>query len=85
VQEALTNTLKHAGAAQARVTVAYGRDALDLEIVDNGAGHAANGNGNGAAGHGLVGMRERVALFDGRLDTGARPDGGYRVHARLPL
>ena len=81
VQEALTNTLKHAGPARASVAVTYGPDALDLEVLDDGGG-SANG---GVGGHGLVGMRERVALFDGSLETGARPDGGYRVHARLPL
>lgn len=81
IQEALTNTLKHAGPAHASVTVAYRPDALELEVVDDGAG-SRNGD---VGGHGLVGMRERVALFDGRLDTGARPDGGYRVHAQLPL
>ena len=81
VQEALTNTLKHAGPAHARVTVSYRPDALELEVLDDGRG-AANGNGGG---HGLVGMRERVALFGGRLDTGPRSEGGYRVHARLPL
>ena len=81
IQEALTNTLKHAGPAHASVTVRYHPDALDLEVLDDGAGHA-NGDGGG---HGLVGMRERVALFDGHLDAGARPGGGYRVHAHLPL
>ena len=81
VQEALTNALKHAGPAHARVTVSYRPDALVLEVLDDGRG-AANGNGGG---HGLVGMRERVALFGGRLDTGPRSEGGYRVHAHLPL
>jgi signal transduction histidine kinase len=82
VQEALTNALKHAGPASARVTVRYGRD-LELEIVDDGAG-TANGNGDGG-GHGLIGMRERVHLFGGNLATGARRDGGYAVRARLPI
>ena len=81
VQEALTNTLKHAGPARACVTVSYHPDALDLEVVDDGRG-SSNGH---AGGHGLVGMRERAALFNGRLDAGKRPDGGYRVHAHLPL
>jgi signal transduction histidine kinase len=84
IQEALTNTLKHAGPSHATVAVTYRRDALELDVADDGSG-AANGNGNGSGGHGLVGMRERVALFDGTLETGARPEGGYRVHARLPL
>jgi signal transduction histidine kinase len=81
IQEALTNALKHAGPARARVTVSYQPSALELEVTDDGRG-GANGNGGG---HGLVGMRERVALFDGTLETGARPEGGYRVHAHLPL
>jgi signal transduction histidine kinase len=82
VQEALTNALKHAGPASARVTVRYGRSDLELEIVDDGVGAGANGDG---AGHGLIGMRERVHLFGGKLATGARGDGGYAVRARLPL
>jgi signal transduction histidine kinase len=81
VQEALTNALKHAGPARARVIVRYGRSELDIEIADDGAG-----NGNGVpGGHGLVGMRERVALFGGNLAAGQRLDGGYAVRARLPL
>jgi signal transduction histidine kinase len=82
IHEALTNTLKHAGPSRATVTVTQGSDALDIEVLDDGGGSAANGNGGG---HGLLGMRERVALFGGDLETGARPEGGYRVHARLPL
>ena len=81
IQEALTNTLKHAGPARASVTVSYRPDALDLEVTDSGHG-VSNGH---VGGHGLVGMRERVALFGGSLETGRRPDGGYRVHAHLPL
>ena len=70
VQEALTNALKHAGDAHATVHVRYGPDSLELEIVDDGAGAARTGAGGG---HGLVGMRERVALYGGRLDAGRRP------------
>lgn len=81
VQEALTNALKHAGPASARVSVRFGDDALELEIADTGS---ASANGAGA-GHGLAGMRERVALFGGRLDTGPRDGGGFEVRARLPL
>jgi len=81
VQEALTNTRKHGGARHATITVRYGTGALELEIVDDGTGP---GNGDGG-GHGLVGMRERVALFGGELLAAPRPDGGFRVHARLPL
>jgi signal transduction histidine kinase len=82
VQEALTNVLKHAGAGQARVTVRRGLRRLELEIVDDGAGRAA---ANGDAGHGLVGMQERVAMFGGTFEAAARPEGGFAVHARLPI
>ena len=80
VQEALTNALKHAGPARAQVSIRYEPDALELEIADTGAG-ATNGDG---AGHGLVGMRERVAVFGGELDSGPH-SGGFTVRARLPL
>jgi signal transduction histidine kinase len=83
VQEALTNTLKHAGPANARVRIRRHTGAVTIDIDDDGAG---NPNGRSAgAGHGLVGMRERVALFGGELDAAPRPQGGYAVHARLPL
>jgi signal transduction histidine kinase len=81
VQEALTNALKHAGPARARVTVRYGENELDIEIADDGAGGADAAPG----GHGLVGMRERVALFGGDLAAGRRLGGGYAVRAKLPL
>jgi signal transduction histidine kinase len=81
VQEALTNTLKHAGPARARVTVTYGADAVDLSIVDDGPGDSAGAGG----GYGLAGMRERVAIYGGQLETGARPGGGYALRVRLPL
>jgi signal transduction histidine kinase len=83
VQEALTNALKHAGPASALVKVRYARDELVIEVVDDGAG-APVPNGDGG-GHGLVGMRERVTLFGGALDTGVRTEGGYAVRARLPI
>lgn len=82
VQEALTNTLKHAGSSSAEVTVRYRPGAVELEISDTGNG----GNGNGlGTGHGLVGMRERVAMFGGELETGRRAEGGFSVRARLRL
>jgi signal transduction histidine kinase len=81
VQEALTNALKHAGAVRVRVGVRYAGGALELEVSDDGTG---GGQANGG-GHGLVGMRERVALFGGELDAGPGPEGGFRVRARLPL
>jgi signal transduction histidine kinase len=85
VQEALTNTLKHAEATSAQVSVRYVEDALELQVLDDGRG-ASPANGDSHAGHGLIGMRERVALFGGELT--ARPRGadqGYEVRARLPL
>jgi signal transduction histidine kinase len=81
VQEALTNTLRHASGAHAWVTVRYRDDALELGIVDDGN---AGGNGD-SGGHGVVGMRERVTLFGGEPEAGGRSDGGYAVRARLPL
>jgi signal transduction histidine kinase len=81
VQEALTNALKHAGPARARVTVRYGAAGLELEIADDGRGAPGQAN---RTGHGLVGMRERVTLHQGSLRTGTRPDGGYAVTVRLP-
>jgi signal transduction histidine kinase len=79
VQEALTNTLKHAGPAHASVSVGYEPAALELRICDDGRGM---GEGTG---QGLVGMRERAMLVGGQLIVGAGPAGGVEVHARLPL
>jgi signal transduction histidine kinase len=81
VQEALTNALKHAGTAHATVAIGYEAGSIALTVVDNGAGANANGNG----GHGLLGMRERVVLYGGTLETGPGADGGFRVHAVLPV
>jgi len=81
VQEALTNALKHAGPARARVLLRYDADELELEIADDGAG---SGDGSGS-GHGLIGMRERVSVYGGELQAGRRPEGGYALRARLPL
>jgi signal transduction histidine kinase len=80
VQEALTNALKHAGPARARVRVAYEADSVLVEVSDDGTG-AGNGNGTG---HGLVGIRERVAIVGGELEAGPQAGGGYAVSARLP-
>ena len=86
VQEALTNAVKHAGKASAIVTVRYEPEALDIEVADNGRGAAAPLlAGVVEGGHGLIGMRERVALYAGELETGPVFPGGYRVHARFPL
>ena len=81
VQEGLTNALKHAGRAQARVTVRYGDDRLEVEVIDDGAG-AGNGAGTRS---GLAGIGERVAVFGGRFEAGPQPDGGWGVRAALPL
>jgi signal transduction histidine kinase len=83
VQEALTNTLKYAGTARACVRVGFEPGALELEVADDGDGDAAVTPGG--SGHGLMGMSERVALFGGVFEAGPRPEGGYRVRARLPL
>jgi signal transduction histidine kinase len=80
VQEALTNALKHSGHAPTTVTVDYGEHELALEIRDEGAGRSNSGGG-----HGLVGMRERVRLYGGSIETGPTDGGGWRVRARLPL
>jgi signal transduction histidine kinase len=81
VQEALTNVLRHADASSARVGVRTTRDALDIEITDDGrADHAGV-----RPGLGLRGMAERAAALGGRVDAGPRPTGGWRVHAVLPL
>jgi signal transduction histidine kinase len=83
VQEALTNALKHAGEARASVLVRYGVDSLELEIVDDGVGDQQASVARG--GHGLVGMRERVALYGGRLDAGRSQGGGFAVRVLLPV
>jgi signal transduction histidine kinase len=80
VQEALTNTIKHAGAEHVSVRVRYA-DELALEIRDDGR---SNGNGNGS-GSGLIGMRERVAMLGGSVEAGSAAGGGYLVSARIPL
>ncbi|MCP2261940.1 Signal transduction histidine kinase [Streptoalloteichus tenebrarius] len=84
VQEALTNTLKHAGpGASAQVVVTRAEDGVEVEIVDDGLG-TANGS-LVSGGNGLIGMRERVAVYHGTLEAGPRPGGGWRVRAVLPL
>ena len=80
VQEALTNTLKHARPARARVRLRYGTNHIELEVVDDG--RRANGS---QGGHGIPGMRERVQLYGGTLETGRRSAGGFSVRARLPF
>ncbi|MFI7428202.1 sensor histidine kinase [Micromonospora sp. NPDC049836] len=82
IQEALTNTLKHGGRATAEVELTWGDGWLAVEVTDTGRGPAP---ATDRIGHGLVGMRERVALYGGILRTGPRPGGGFRVYARIPL
>ena len=86
VQEALTNTLKHGGRAQASVTVSYEPNEIVLSIEDDGVGTGGSSDelGELGGGHGLVGMRERVELYGGLLQAGSRPDGGFAVRVRLP-
>jgi signal transduction histidine kinase len=81
VQEALTNVLRHADASSAHVRVHASADALDIEITDDGRVDGAGAN----AGLGLRGMAERAAALGGRLNVGPREEGGWRVHAVLPL
>jgi len=90
VQEALTNVVKHAGPARVLVEIRDEADVLVLEVSDDGGGRTGpvtgvNGTDDGTAHHGIVGMRERVALFDGALTAGPRPGGGFQVLARFPL
>jgi signal transduction histidine kinase len=82
VQEALTNVAKHAAPTRCRVRVCRtGRDVL-IDVTDDGPGHSSRPAA--AGGHGIIGMRERAALFGGELEAGPRPRGGFRVTARLP-
>jgi signal transduction histidine kinase len=81
IQEAVTNTLKHAYASTLDVRIRYLAGALEIDVADDGRGAVVGAGG----GLGLIGMRERVAVHDGVLESGPRTDGGYRVRARLPL
>jgi signal transduction histidine kinase len=86
VQEALTNTLKHARASAAEVTLRYRADEIDLDIVDNGTEPLADPTTTRAVhGHGIVGMRERAAVFGGDIQAGPGEHGGWRVRATLSL
>jgi signal transduction histidine kinase len=81
IQEALTNVLKHAGPTTARVELTYGEEDLTLRVTDDGR---AEPTSNGRRGHGLVGIRERVAVVGGEVEAGPRDGGGFEVRARLP-
>jgi len=83
VQEALTNTLKHAGATHAQVNVSWCADALELEVID--AGGQRSEPSPGSSGHGIAGMCERAALHGGTVEAGPAAGGGFVVQARIPL
>jgi len=91
IQEALTNVVRHAAADRCRVRLSYGDNDLTIEVTDRGRGRPsgrpapgrADGAGNG--GHGIAGMRERVAMYSGQFEAGPLPGRGFRVTARLPL
>ncbi|MFG2983615.1 sensor histidine kinase [Streptomyces sp. NPDC048258] len=82
LQEALTNVVRHSGSRTARVRLFWRPDTLELRVDDDGP---ATGGAAGGSGNGLVGMRERAAALGGTIEAGPRPDGGFRVVARLPL
>ena len=82
IQEALTNSLKHARASEVRVHVSFTPGALELEIIDDGLTSALP---NGSGGQGLIGMRERALLYGGELEVSQRDSQGYRVWVRLPV
>lgn len=82
VQEALTNSLRHAGPAHASVLVRYSDSQLEIQVEDDGTGQAARAT---IGGHGLLGMRARIDLYGGAFESGDRPGGGFLVRARLPL
>ena len=85
VQEALTNAVKHAGPARVEVVLRYAGNQLEIVVNDDGRGPPPARDDHADPGHGLVGMRERVALYGGALNAGRRNGGGFAVHARLPL
>ncbi|MGI8807136.1 MAG: sensor histidine kinase [Acidimicrobiales bacterium] len=88
VQEALTNTIRHAGATKATVCLRYEPRALQIDVTDDGASRPETARAReetGGGGHGLIGMRERAGLHGGRVSAGPRPEGGFGVSAVFPL
>jgi signal transduction histidine kinase len=93
VQEALTNVIKHAGQARTMVRLDYGPRDLLITVSDDGppaglgppVAPSGAGSGSGSGGRGLIGLRERIAVYGGELDAGPRPGGGWRLAARIPL
>jgi signal transduction histidine kinase len=84
LQEALTNSLKHARGARAEVTIRYRPTEVELEVTDDGGGDGNGNNAIGGARRGLLGMRERVSFYGGTLEHGPQQGGGFRVHATFP-
>ena len=84
VQEALTNVLKHADGARSRVVLRWADAAIELEILDDGSPNGV-GERDASAGRGIVGMKERAAMYGGTVEAHPGPDGGYVVRARIPL
>jgi signal transduction histidine kinase len=82
IQEGLTNVIKHAHASRVRVAVRYRESAVELDVVDNGTNNSTSST---AVGHGLIGLRERVALLDGTLETRRLPTGGFELNVSLPV
>jgi signal transduction histidine kinase len=86
VQEALTNTIKHARASRVDIRIRYLEREIEVDVTDDGRGVAAGGTPGRMTGRlGLIGMHERVTAHDGVLEVGPRTVGGFRVRARLPL
>lgn len=83
IQEAVTNVVRHAGTGHCRVSIDYLGEELRIEVVDDGRGGVVEVVEG--AGYGIAGMRERVALLNGHFSAGPRPEGGFRVAARLPV
>jgi signal transduction histidine kinase len=84
IQEALTNAIKHGG-PNADVTLSYTADDVTLEVINDASPTEDRGQHLVTAGHGIIGMRERVAVFGGEFSATTRPGGGFRVAARLPF
>ena len=84
LQESLTNAIKHAGRASVRVAIRQDNAALELDVTNSAGGRSAVSVGR-EAGHGIQGMRERAAALGGSLEAAPTPDGGFRVHATLPV
>ena len=85
IQEAVTNVIKHAATDRCRVTVVCQEDTLTLEVTDDGSGGAASGGEASFAGNGIIGMRERAAMYGGEVQAGPLPGRGFRVIARFPI